>query len=107
MFFIGLMIAVPAVADTVYTYPEQSVASARLVEQAYNALDSVKQGTLQTDQTNPATAGNVRQSTQSGTSGAIVTGVTANNGIVTVAKGEITVPVGSFGASTRAQIWIE
>jgi len=106
--FVGLIMVAPAFAtEPTYLYPEASVASARLVEQAYNALDTAKQPTLYTDTNNPDSAGTVRQAVTSGTSGAVVTGVTASNGVVTVTRGEVTIPSGSASSSTRAQIWFE
>ena len=39
--------------------------------------------------------------------GIIVTAVEANNGIVTINKDEITVPVGEPGSTNRANIWVE
>ena len=47
--------------------------------------------------------------TESG-SGAIVTGVSASNGAVTVSKGEVTIPVGAASGAnvtSHAQIWIQ
>ncbi|MCQ2568440.1 MAG: hypothetical protein MJ163_02485 [Alphaproteobacteria bacterium] len=70
-------------------------AAASYVDGAYNALDSAKQDTL--------TSTNVVESS----TGAVVTGVSASNGIVTVTKGEVTIPVGSATSTTRATIWIQ
>lgn len=105
--FVGLIMVAPMGVFADYVYPAASVASARLVEQAYNALDEAKQPTLHTDANNPSSAGTVRQTVASGTSGAVVTGVTASNGIVTVTRGEVTIPSGSASSSNRAQIWFE
>ncbi len=70
-------------------------AAASYVEGAYNAMDAVKQDKL--------TSTNVIESN----SGAMVTAVTANNGVVTVTKSEVTIPVGATTSSTRANIWLE
>ena len=72
-----------------------AIATASYVEGAYNTMDSAKQDTL--------TSTNVVESG----SGAMVTGVTASNGTVTVTKSEVTIPVGSSSSNTRAAIWIE
>ena len=71
------------------------VTTASYVEGAYNAIDAVKQDKL--------TSTNVVESK----SGAMVTAVTANNGVVTVTKSEVTIPVGATTSSTRATIWLE
>lgn len=70
-------------------------ATASYVEGAYNAMDAAKQDKL--------TSTNVVESG----SGPMVTGVTANNGTVTVSKGEVTIPVGAATSTTRATIWFE
>lgn len=70
-------------------------ATASYVEGAYNAMDAIKQDKL--------TSANVVEST----SGPMVTGVTANNGTITVSKGEVTIPVGAATSTTRAAIWFE
>ncbi len=70
-------------------------AAASYVDGAYNALDSAKQDTL--------TSTNVVESG----SGAMVTGISASNGTVTVSKSEVTIPVGSTSSTTRAVIWLE
>ena len=71
------------------------VAAVSYVDGAYNSMDAVKQNKL--------TQQNV---IQSGT-GPIVTGVSAQNGTVTVTKSEITIPVGDTTSDTRAAIWFE
>ena len=71
------------------------VATASYVEGAYNAIDSSKQDKL--------TSTNVVESG----SGPMVTGVTANNGTVTVTKSEVTIPFGSASSDTRVAIWFE
>ena len=70
-------------------------AAASYVDGAYNAINTAKQDKL--------TSSNVVVSG----SGAMVTGVTANNGTVTVTKSEVTIPVGSASSTTRATIWFE
>lgn len=70
-------------------------AAASYVEGAYNSMDAIKQDKL--------TSTNVVESN----SGAMVTAVTANNGVVTVTKSEVTIPVGATTSSTRANIWLE
>lgn len=70
-------------------------ATASYVEGAYNAMDAAKQDKLNST--------NVVESN----SGAMVTGVTANNGVVTVTKSEVTIPVGAMVSNTRATIWLE
>ena len=70
-------------------------AAASYVDGAFNSLDAAKQDTL--------TSTNVVESG----SGAMVTGVTASNGTVTVTKTEVTIPVGSSSSNTRAAIWLQ
>ena len=70
-------------------------ATASYVEGAYTALDTAKQDKL--TNTNVVVSG----------SGAMVTGVTASNGTVTVTKSEVTIPVGSASSNNRATIWFE
>ena len=70
-------------------------AAASYVEGAFNAMNTSKQDKL--------TSTNVVESG----SGAMVTGVTASNGTVTVTKSEVTIPVGSSSSNTRAIIWFE
>ena len=70
-------------------------AAASYVDGAYNAMNTAKQDKL--------TSSNVVESG----SGAMVTGVTASNGTVTVTKSEVTIPVGSVSSNTRATIWLE
>ena len=85
---------------------DTNAASAGYVKGAYNAtikavntVASVKQDTLSS-----ANGGNV---TTSG-SGSVVTGLTASAGTVTVAMGEVTIPVGSTASPTsHASIWIQ
>ena len=90
-----LAISLPALAEGEPTVYETSVATANYVQGAYNALDAAKQAKL--------TSTNVVEGT-----GAVVTGVSADNGTVTVTKtNEVTVPVNSMNSETRANIWIE
>lgn len=70
-------------------------AAASYVDGAYSALDTAKQNKL--TNTNVVVSG----------SGAMVTGVTASNGTVTVTKSEVTIPVGSASSNNRATIWFE
>ncbi len=92
--FVALVLAFPALA--VGEFDKASVAAAAsYVEGAYNAMNAAKQDKL--------TATNVVESN----SGTMVTGVTANNGVVTVTKSEVTIPVGATVSSTRATIWLE
>lgn len=85
----------PAFAEGEAVNKATVAAAASYVDGAYNALDSAKQDTL--------TSTNVVESG----SGAVVTGVSASNGTVTVTKGEVTIPVGSASSSTRATIWVQ
>jgi len=72
------------------------VATASYVDGAYNALNNAKQDKL--------TSTNVVESG----SGAMVTGVTANNGTVTVVRGEVQIPMGSeTGATSHVTIWFQ
>ena len=92
--FAAFIMVFPALAEG--ELDKASVAAtASYVEGAYNALNTAKQDKLTT--TNVVTSG----------SGAMVTGVTASNGTVTVTKSEVTIPVGSATSSTRATIWVE
>ena len=82
-----------------------NAASAGYVKGAYNAtikavntLNSIKQDKLTSEN-----GGNVLQS---GT-GPVVTGISAADGVVTVAKGQVTIPYGSASSSTQAAIWIQ
>ena len=91
---IALVLASPAVAEGELD-KTAIVTTASYVEGAYNAMDAAKQDKL--------TSTNVVESG----SGPMVTGVTANNGTVTVSKGEVTIPVGATTSNTRAVIWFE
>lgn len=72
------------------------VAAASYVDGAYNAIDTAKQDKL--------TSTNVVESG----AGAMVVGVTANSGTVTVTKGEVQVPFGSpTGATSYVPIWFQ
>lgn len=71
------------------------VATASYVQGAVEELDAAKQDTL--------SSSNVVESG----SGAVVTSVEAENGTVTVTKGEVTIPVGGATSSTHAAIWIQ
>ena len=74
----------------------ETLATVSYVDGAYNAVDTSKQNKL--------TSTNVVESG----SGAMVRSVTANNGTVTVDKGEVQIPVGSAtGASSHLPIWFE
>ena len=91
---VALVLTSPAVAEG--ELDKTTIAAAvSYVEGAYNSMDSVKQDKL--------TSTNVVESG----SGAMVTGVTANNGTVTVTKSEVTIPVGATTSATRATIWFE
>ena len=79
-----------------------NAASAGYVKGAYNSsikavntVASLKQDMLSS--TNVVDSGN----------GPFVANVSASNGTVTVAKSDISVPVGSASSSTRASIWIQ
>lgn len=96
LIFVALIMVAPAFSATVADADKTKPVAASYVKEAYNALDSAKQAKL--------TSSNV---TESG-SGAVVTGVTASNGTVTVTKSEVTVPVGSASSPTdHATIWIQ
>ncbi len=92
--FVAIFLVTPAFAAGEVD-KSSVVAAASYVEGAYNHMDATKQDKL--------TSTNV---VESGT-GAIVTGVTANNGTVTVSKSEVTIPVGATTSNTRATIWLE
>lgn len=92
--FVAIFLALPAFAAGDVD-KSSVVAAASYVDGAYNHMDATKQDKL--------TSTNV---VESGT-GAIVTGVTANNGTVTVSKSEVTIPVGATTSNTRATIWLE
>lgn len=84
------------------TSTDGNAASAGYVKGAYNAsikavntVANMKQDTL--------TSSNV---TTSGT-GAVVTAVSASNGVVTVTKSNVQIPVGSSSATTYANIWVQ
>ena len=96
--FAVLAIVFPAFAEgeAQQSLDKTSVAAAAsYVEGAYNSMDAIKQDKL--------TSTNVIESN----SGAMVTAITANNGVVTVTKSEVTIPVGATTSSTRATIWLE
>ncbi|MBQ6027505.1 MAG: hypothetical protein IJL21_03080 [Alphaproteobacteria bacterium] len=95
-YILGALISVsPSVSMGDQVNKAAVAATASYVEGAYNAIDAVKQDKL--------TSTNVVESN----SGAMVTAVTANNGVVTVTKSEVTIPVGATTSSTRATIWLE
>lgn len=71
------------------------VAAASYVDGAYSAMNTAKQDKL--------TSTNVVESG----SGAVVSAVAANNGTVTVTKGEVMIPVGGQTSNTHARIWIQ
>ena len=91
MFFI----AFPAFAEGEVPSANITPAAVSYVTGAYNDLNSNKQDKLTT--TNVVESG----------SGAMVTGVAASNGTVTVTKSEVTIPVGSTTSTTRAAIWLQ
>lgn len=91
---IALILTSPAMAEGELDKTAVA-ATASYVEGAYNTMDAVKQDKLTT--TNVVESG----------SGPMVTGVTANNGTVTVSKGEVKIPVGSATSTTHATIWFE
>ncbi len=79
-----------------------NAASAGYVKGAYNS--SIKAlNTVASLKQNVLTSTNVVDSG----SGPFVANVSASNGTVTVAKSDVTVPVGSSGSQTRATIWIQ
>lgn len=90
--FVALFLASPALAAGELDKTAVA-ATASYVDGAYNAIDAAKQDKL--------TSTNVVESG----SGAMVTGVTASNGTVTVTKSEVTIPVAN--SNTRATIWFE
>jgi uncharacterized membrane protein len=92
--FVIFFVIVPAFAEGELD-KTSLVATASYVEGAYNTMDAAKQDKL--------TPTNVVESG----SGAMVTGVTANDGTVTVQKSEVTIPVGATVSDTRATIWLE
>ena len=96
MFYILIALVLTSPAMAAGELDKTAVAAtASYVEGAYNAMDAAKQDKL--------TSTNVVESG----SGPMVTGVTANNGTVTVSKGEVTIPVGAATSTTRATIWFE
>ena len=92
---VALILTSPAFAEGETLNKAAVAATASYVEGAYNALDTAKQNKLTS--TNVVVSG----------SGAMVTGVTASNGTVTVTKSEVTIPVGSASSNNRATIWFE
>ncbi len=97
-FFVAFAVISPALAEGEQPQSLDKtavVATASYVDGAYNAIDTAKQDKL--------TSTNVVESG----SGAIVTGITANNGTVTVTKSEVTVPFGAMTSDVRAAVWIE
>lgn len=93
--FVALLLVSPTLAAGDPIDKTAVAATASYVESAYNTMDAAKQDKL--------TSTNVVESG----SGPMVTGVTANNGTVTVSKGEVTIPVGAATSTTRATIWFE
>ena len=85
-----------------------SAASAKYVKGAYNA--TIKAVNMVADQKqNNLNSGNGGNVTESG-NGPVVTGISASNGAVTVAKGEITIPTSEPSGSApanRSSIWLE
>lgn len=97
LIFVALIMVSPAFSATVDDADKSKPVAASYVKEAYNALDSAKQAKL--------TSSNV---VTPASSGPVVTAVTASNGVVTVTKSEITVPVGSASSPTdHATIWIQ
>ena len=96
--FVAIFLVVPAFAAGEVD-KTSVVAAASYVDGAYNHMNATKQDKL--------TSTNV---VESGT-GAIVTGVAANNGTVTVSKSEVTIPTGTETGPTsggaRVEIWFE
>ncbi len=86
------MFVAPAIA---VVSSNTKVATTSYVQGAVESVDSSKQDKLTS--TNVVTSG----------SGAMVTGVTASNGTVTVTKTDVTIPVGSVDSQTRARIWVQ
>ena len=87
---------VSTTVKTSVTATPSSASDTNLVtEKAVSTALSGKQNAL--DSTNVVESG----------SGAMVTGVTANGGTITVTKSEVTIPVGATSSSTRAVIWFE
>ena len=89
-----LTIISPALADIT---PTTNVVTTSYVQGAYDAITSAKQDKLTS--TNVTTTG----------SGAVVTGVSASNGSVTVTTGEVQIPVGTSASNItgHAAIWIQ
>ncbi len=97
LIFVALIMVSPAFSATVADADKSKPVAASYVKEAYNELDSAKQAKL--------TSSNV---VTPASSGPVVTAVTASNGVVTVTKSEITVPVGSASSPTdHATIWIQ
>lgn len=84
-----------SVKTSVTATPSSASDTNLVTEKAVSTALSNKQDTL--TQTNVVESG----------SGAMVTGVTASNGTVTVTKSEVTIPVGATTGNTRAAIWFE
>lgn len=98
LIFVALIMVSPAFAEFSKTDADKSIpVSAYYVKSAYEELNTAKQAKL--------TSSNV---VTPASSGPVVTAVTASNGVVTVTKSEITVPVGSASSPTdHATIWIQ
>ncbi len=96
--FVAMFLVLPAFAAD-ETDKTSVVATASYVDGAHSHLYAVKQDKLTT--TNVVESG----------TGPVVQSVTANNGIVIVSKGEITIPSGTQSGPTpggaRAEIWFE
>ena len=92
------------------------IASTAYVKGAYNSairgvnrLANDKQEKLVGNSETVATGANATNTLgqASNSSGPVITSISASNGVVTVTKGQVTIPVGSSSASTQAQIWLD
>lgn len=92
-----LIITAPAIAETEPVMDKtRTLTTASYVEEGINTA-------LSTYDSNTNPNGKFIESG----SGAVVTGVNASNGTVTVTKSEVTIPVGNSSSNVRASIWLQ
>ena len=82
--------------------PTTNIVTTSYVQGAYNVLDGSKQEKL----TSSGNSANVVVDTNTSLK-PFVSAVSASDGVVTITKSDVTIPVGSTGSSGRAKIWVE
>ena len=102
---------------TISATDQEHIASTAYVKGAHNSalsainyLSDAKQEQLVGNSETVATGANAGNTLgqASGSSGPVVTGISASGGVVTVTKGQVTLPVGSSsGTGGQATIWIQ